>query len=319
MISYIVIGRNEGFKLEKCFKSIEKSIKENAYLESEVIYVDSKSDDNSLAIAQKFSFVKVYKLNADYNAPIARNLGATKANGDIFFFIDGDMEIESSFLKNIINQNSELSYGFVGGYYINKYYDKDWSYLSSSQYPPKRKLKFDYLEASTGGLFVISRKYWEMAGGMKNYLYGGADPDLAYRLHKKGILKLRKTELMGIHHTITPEYRMEMKDIFKKRYLRGRILLYRENLLCPAAFKKMVRYEYTSFFLLILIILSFLFNHLFVLIALAVYMLGIIFKTRKRGGIMRNFTILLAKDVVFLFGLIFYWPNKKVKVKFDSL
>ena len=89
MISFIIIGRNEGWKLKKCILSVITTIQVNKLQKYDIIYVDSKSSDNSIEIAKEFKQVKVYKITGDTNAAIARNIGASEAKGEYFFFIDG--------------------------------------------------------------------------------------------------------------------------------------------------------------------------------------------------------------------------------------
>ena len=48
MISFIIIGKNEGWKLLKSIESVYKAIEINKIEDSEVIYVDSRSTDNTL-------------------------------------------------------------------------------------------------------------------------------------------------------------------------------------------------------------------------------------------------------------------------------
>ena len=62
MISFIIIGKNEGAKLKKCFTSIVKTINENNIDAYEVIYVDSNSTDNSIDIAKKYNIIKIFKI-----------------------------------------------------------------------------------------------------------------------------------------------------------------------------------------------------------------------------------------------------------------
>jgi glycosyltransferase involved in cell wall biosynthesis len=255
MISYIVIGRNEGWKLEGCFKSIQKSMQLNNYIKSEVIYVDSASTDHSIEIARNYEFVNIYRLTSDYNAPIARNLGAEMAKGDILFFIDGDMEIEPEFLGHVINREGGICYGFLGGYYIGKYYDENWNFLYEKQFPPPQKLRKEYFEAFTGGLFIIRKQWWDEVNGMKPYMIGGEDPELAIRLARRNMFKLWLNIPMAVHHTQKgPEQTTNIRYLFKKRSLRGRILQFRENIFSKYAVKRMLRTEYTALYLFIALI-----------------------------------------------------------------
>ena len=86
MISFVIFGHNEGWKLTNCLKSVFLTIKYNGLTMYEVIYIDSKSTDDSIERAKKFKEVKIYKLTADYNSAIARNIGSQKSIGEVLFF-----------------------------------------------------------------------------------------------------------------------------------------------------------------------------------------------------------------------------------------
>ena len=62
-ISFIVVGKNEGRHLFKCISSINETIKTNLIKESQVIYVDSDSYDDSIDIVNSFKNVEVYKIS----------------------------------------------------------------------------------------------------------------------------------------------------------------------------------------------------------------------------------------------------------------
>ena len=316
MISFIVIGRNEGWKLSRCLESVIRAASEVSQIDSEIIYFDSNSSDDSVGRASQYPRVKTYCLTADYNSPIARNVGAGLSKGTILFFIDGDMEIEAGFLKQVINMENDLCYGFVSGYYINMVYDENWNLISSNQFPPQARLNRDYLEASTGGLFIISRQYWELAGGMKNYLYGGADPDLAFRLAAKGVYKLRKTHLMALHHTQNISRRVSLKSLLSRRVLTGRILLYRENLTSVHALRRMLRNEYSAILLSASGIAAII-QPVAGLVLMLLYMFLIMIKLIRRRS--RSVWTLLAKDLIFLFGLVLYWPDKGCTIAFEEV
>ena len=98
MISFIVIGYNEGHKLKTCFKSIYKCVEFNRLPSYEVIYVDSKSDDKSLEIVKEFPSIKAFTILGDCNAAIGRNIGAIEAKGSILFFVDADIHLRQTVL-----------------------------------------------------------------------------------------------------------------------------------------------------------------------------------------------------------------------------
>src|SRR6056297_500012 len=132
MISFIIIGRNEGWKLTICFQSIHKTIEKLKIDNYEIIYVDSKSTDDSIERALKFNKIKVLKLTGKCNPAIARNIGAENSSGDTLFFIDGDMEINSNFLTIIFEDNLLLSHNFISGQLKNINYNKSGKFIGYS-------------------------------------------------------------------------------------------------------------------------------------------------------------------------------------------
>ncbi len=184
MISFIVIGKNEGWRITKCLKSIFKCIEENSLKEFEIIYVDSNSTDDSREDAQKFKGVKVLNLIADCNAAIARNVGIKYSSGDTLFFIDGDMEIQSEFLGQVYHPAKGLSREFISGNWMNYNYDENDILIGKDLF---LKLDNDIIQSTTGGLFLIKRSTWEGIGGMRNMFKKSQDIDLGLRLSQKKI------------------------------------------------------------------------------------------------------------------------------------
>ena len=86
MISFIIIGRNEGWKLTKCLQSVFDTISFNNIDKYEVIYGDSKSEDDSIDRVKRFSNVSIISLTGEINAAIARNVGVNHSKGSVLFY-----------------------------------------------------------------------------------------------------------------------------------------------------------------------------------------------------------------------------------------
>ena len=99
MISFIVIGKNEGWRLTNCLDSILIFISNENITDFEIIYVDSNSTDDSIQRARAYRAVKVYLITGNCNSAIARNVGAQQAKYNILFFLDGDMELLPEFFE----------------------------------------------------------------------------------------------------------------------------------------------------------------------------------------------------------------------------
>ena len=100
-ISIVIPTYNEFKVLLDCLKSLETQ----DYSDFEVILVDDGSIDNTQELALNFKSKK-YKLiflKQNHKGPgAARNLGASKAKGDILVFVDADMTFDKDFLKNLV-------------------------------------------------------------------------------------------------------------------------------------------------------------------------------------------------------------------------
>lgn len=100
LVSIVVIGYNESENLDKTFSAIHSM---NYPIDHyELIYVDSGSTDNSVAIAKKYTN-KIF-IEAKHPSPGRnRNRGLIEAKYDIVHFIDGDVVIDPNYLRGIAN------------------------------------------------------------------------------------------------------------------------------------------------------------------------------------------------------------------------
>lgn len=83
------------FNIEGFVEAAIDSLLNQTYQNIEIILVDDCSTDNTLKILQKFKNlysdkIQLIKLNKNYGAYIAKNIGITYAKGDLFTFQDAD-------------------------------------------------------------------------------------------------------------------------------------------------------------------------------------------------------------------------------------
>ncbi len=82
-ISVVIIGHNEGIRLERALTSIGRAL-EGLPKSTEVIYVDSASTDDSIEIATRRSWLRIVRLPAQLaSAASARNAGLFAARGEL--------------------------------------------------------------------------------------------------------------------------------------------------------------------------------------------------------------------------------------------
>ncbi len=318
MISFIVIGKNEGWKLTKCFKSVFNFVELNKISNYEVIYIDSKSTDDSIERAKAFDEVKVFQITGECNAAIARNIGAKESIGDILYFIDGDMEIKSDFYNVAFDKSNKLIYPFISGGLINYNYDNNWNLISKSNYG--RNSEKDKYEYTTGGIFIINKELWNKVGGMQTKYMRNQDLDLGLRLSKIGYPVLRKKEIIANHHTIPyNDNKRTWKLLFNKSELYP-MVLFRDHISNQIAWKMLIFENYTLIFLILAVIINL---QIFCPIIFTVYVLLLLFKSWNSDRLMNLSKILqlpklFLRDISRFFAFFLFYP-KSPKIEYKRI
>ena len=298
MISFIVIGRNEGERLRRCLESIHIVVREDAISDWELIYVDSQSTDNSLQIAKDLG-AETFLITGQCNAAIARNIGAQEAKGNILFFIDGDMELQSGFIPKVVI-NDTLVYPFLSGIFDDVVYDKDWKYQYTTRRHSLNEGDKDNFSATTGGLFLSTKALWEQTGGMDNRFKRSQDYDLGLRLTRMGYPLCRKAILMAKHHMRAYEVREDY--VGNVRYT---ALLLRKHWNNGYYLKLFLKSQYTTLLLLFSIFCCMWSGWMFVL-----YVTSLLYKTYKRKNrTVKMFFVLFLRDIYLLCSIVAYWPT----------
>ncbi len=311
MISFIVIGRNEGWKLTKCLKSIYNFIKINHLKEHEIIYVDSKSTDDSIERAGQFEGIKIFQITGECNAAIARNIGAKEASGDIYWFIDGDMELLPDFYKSAFDEKGNLVYDFISGGLINYIYDRDWKLINVKKYE-KNSENDEYIYYA-GGFFIIKRNLWNQAGGMKTKYKSSQDWDLSLRLSKMGFPLLRKKEIIAIHHTIPYLSKFRKWKLFISLSPFYISVLFRDHFFNMYFYKLLLSSAYSSIILIFCLVFFVIFGYFWILL---LYLIIFIFKVIRRYdnslfSIFGNVIHLLLKDIGQILSFFLFFPKEK--------
>lgn len=309
MISFIIIGRNEGWKLTKCFNSVFETILVNKLTQYEVIFVDSKSTDDSIERVKAFPIVKIFQITGNYNAAIARNIGAKESKGDVLFYIDGDMEIQPLFLPLVYDEQNKLKHIFVSGQWIDYNYDFNGNLLSKGKYIESKYS--DSKESTTGGLFLIERKTWFEINGMKNKMRRSQDLDLALRLAKKNIFLLRKKELLAIHHTVPYNDKKRMWKLLFSGASLYKVVLLKENFFNKYQWKLFLRGNYTFITLLLFLFLTFLTSNILFVIPYFLAVIGrtLLRKERSLQFVLINLVYFPVFELSLLFAFFFFWPK----------
>lgn len=317
MLSFIIIGKNEGKTLSDTFDSVYYSIREGNIDDYEILYIDSKSSDNSVQIALGYPGIRIFQIDGIANAAIGRNIGAIEAKGDILCFLDGDMYLEPAFISKVII-DGELIYPFISGQLKNIFYNEQWQVVGENILFPN--LVNDKYYTTTGGYFIILKSLWFKVGGMNTKYKRCQDIDLGLRLSKIGFQLLRKKNVFVNHHTIHYQDRSRLwKMLFDGSLLYGTSVLYRDHFFNKHIYPRIFRNSY-SLLLLICCASCVFFSGWCLLLYFTLQFIRAIYQDGKSRvtSILEKVIYFTLVDFLSLIGFLIFHPQKKI-IQYKSL
>lgn len=176
----VIIGRNEGERLERCIQSVQAI---EGWVPAEVLYVDSGSTDASPERAAKLGATVLPLAPGAFTAARARNLGWRHSTGRLLLFLDGDTILNSNFpIAALTELQKSLQNAAAWGHrrelcpclsvYV-RVLDLDWIY------PPGDS-------PYCGGDVLIRREALEAVDGFDDSLIAGEEPEMCRRMGKLG-------------------------------------------------------------------------------------------------------------------------------------
>ncbi|MEY2952416.1 MAG: hypothetical protein RLZZ401_503 [Pseudomonadota bacterium] len=191
----VVIGRNEGDRLRRCFESLMRST-------AQIVYVDSGSTDDSVALASQLQLRSVaLDLSLPFTAARARNAGLAALRAwapelNFVFFIDGDCEVKDGWMGSAleflahhpetVSVCGRLRERRPEASVYNRLCDIEWS-------TPPGPAK------ACGGIAVFRIAPLVAVGGFREDLIAGEEPELCVRLRQAGWTVWRLADEMALH------------------------------------------------------------------------------------------------------------------------
>ncbi len=186
-VGVVVIGRNEGERLVACLRSLENKAER-------IVYVDSGSADDSIQEARRAGAdVVVLDKRKAFTAARSRNAGAaTLMAGErpvYIQFVDGDCEIAAGWLQRgaeYLERHPDVAvvFGaveekFPEKTFFNRMIDREWR----GEPGPA-----DFC----GGIAMFRTAAFDDAGGFREDLIAGEEPELCVRIRQEdhGIVRL---------------------------------------------------------------------------------------------------------------------------------
>lgn len=206
LVSIIIPTYNEERYIEKCLKSIENQ----SFDDYEIIIVDDGSKDKTREIIKKYD--KVRLIEGKHKGPgFSRNIGVNKAKGEIFVFVDADMEFEKDYLKNLLNPiiSSKEVIGTTHDYEIAINTNNLWSRCWGKHRSDERHLRGTGKVVKANSIFRAIRK--------KNFMeMGGFDPKFGYADDRTFSYKYNAWPQIAENTTCYHRNPETLKEVFKQ-------------------------------------------------------------------------------------------------------
>lgn len=195
MIGIVVIGRNEGERLKVCLNSVLKH-------SSNVIYVDSGSEDGSLKLAKDLgASVVELDLSIPFSAARARNAGVRalsllEKKIKYVQFVDGDCEVNERWIESArLFLDKEPDVAVVSGRLRERHPEKSvYNLLCDAEW------EAPVGEAtSCGGLAMMRIDIFNLLGGYRDDVSAGEEPELCMRIRGRGYKIWRIENEMALH------------------------------------------------------------------------------------------------------------------------
>lgn len=191
-IAAVVIGRNEGERLIRCLRSLQGQVQQ-------LVYVDSGSTDRSADAARKLGAeVVALDLSQRFTAARARNAGLAALEAGIEFvqFVDGDCEVDPEWIATAADfmqahPKAAVACGrrrerFPEVSVYNRLCDAEWD-------TPVGEAQ------ACGGDALMRVAAVYTAGGYREGLIAGEEPELCLRLRRAGWQVWRLEAEMTLH------------------------------------------------------------------------------------------------------------------------
>lgn len=215
-IAIIIKALNEEKYIKQCIMSAMRALKG---LHGEIILIDSKSSDNTVAIAKKFP-IRIIQLKneKDRCCGVGPQLGYMYSNADFLYILDGDMILDSNFIKNALPYFSDSQIAGVGGNITEKSTDNLAFQARTKNHMVSRTANVNQL--GMGGIY--RRGALDKIGYFSNpYFYAYEEYELGANLLRNNFELLRISQPMVTHYGDTTSHFDTLISRWKSKYIFG--------------------------------------------------------------------------------------------------
>ena len=312
LVSFIIVAYNAAPVLPDILRDL--TAQDYDHGEMEILLVDSRSDDGTRAVFEKFQksnradFQRVCVLdNPGRTLPRGWNVALREARGDIILRVDAHTRIPADFVRRNaedIGEGESICGGTVTSVLTG---DSHWqrvllmaenSAFGGGAAKFRRSTKKEYVE--TVAFAAYSRRVFETVGGYDERLARTEDNEMHYRMKQAGFRMLLDPAISS-----SREARSTLSRLLRQKYLNGRWIGLTMGV-CPRGFS-LYHFVPFAFFLAVIVtsVLALLGHPLLAVLMWAAYGLAAVLMTIRAFACGEKFCVqgLLLPFVFLLFHL----------------
>lgn len=218
LVSIIIPSKDNYNCLRRCIESLAELTQYKNY---EIIIIDNGSNEENREkyeeLCKKFKCLYYYE-KMEFNFSRMCNLGASKANGEFFLFLNDDIEIkESVWLERMLGHASLNHIGAVGAklLYPNTIDIQHAGVVNYSigpghpllgmrddleYYYCRNVVEYNFIAVTGACLLIAKDKFLDIEGFDESFPVAYNDIDLCFRLIKRGYFNVLRNDAILYHH-----------------------------------------------------------------------------------------------------------------------
>ena len=198
-LSVVIASYNSEKTIRACLESLENQTSRECF---EIIVVDSSTDNTPAIIKEKFPQIRLYHFSERKFPGDARNIGISKARGEIIAIIDADCMVGENWLAGVLRAH-QVSHLVIGGAIANanpqSYVGWAFYFCKFSQWLPDGPGKW-LAEMATANI-SYKREVFEKFGNFIEGTYS-SDTEICWRLGNIGLLTRFVPDIVIYHPNI---------------------------------------------------------------------------------------------------------------------
>ena len=213
-LSILIASRNASETIQQCLQSLDDQQTDHAY---EVIIVDSSVDQTPEIIKKFYPHFTLLEFSERKYCGDARNIGISRAKGNLIAFIDADCTVSTNWIDNVILAHRE-PYLAIGGAIANGNKDDyvGWAayFTEFSKWMPTENSCF--FEDVAGASMTYKKQVFQRFGYLIEGTYG-SDTEFHWRMAGAGEKIRFNPSLVVYHHNIS-----NLKSFLSHEFIHGR-------------------------------------------------------------------------------------------------